>query len=332
VGRACNPNTTVPNSDPALAQAQLRARIQDPAVLEKTLIIGMRYHQVFDQLQGLLCPLTVTHHGAIPKRKAKGGLPKHLAVFLQIASEYFDTVGASNPPEAEITLAMVEERLLRFVNSTDLSDLACPRKIAKDEVLAWFEQIRFDWDGVANETADNLSAALHSEPVKAYLDKLREQQLANYLASSYLGRTREQIQAELDRIYDTVGEQQTIEIIESITRPVIKAAEDFPIHALPKVMRDMVEAVVRKSGAPMNLIAPMPLAVTSCSIGRGLVGVDLKGDGYLTFPNTYFIIAAPSGAAKSNFRLFARPLEQIEDEMMGQWNKGSVAEFVGKEG
>jgi len=70
----------------------------------------------------------------------------------------------------------------------------------------------------------------------------------------------------------------------------------FPIHALPPVMRDMVEEVSRSLAVPIALSAPTALSTLSVALGAGAV-ID-SGKGRVVHGNTHTVIMAGSGSGK----------------------------------
>ena len=89
--------------------------------------------------------------------------------------------------------------------------------------------------------------------------------------------------------------------------------DDFPISALPKVVRQMVEEVADVARVPTALPACEALAIISAALGRGLaIPSNVEAE---TYANIYVIVAAPSGSGKSlTYKMLMAPVYRYQAE------------------
>lgn len=93
--------------------------------------------------------------------------------------------------------------------------------------------------------------------------------------------------------------------------PGEKPPPSFPVECLPKVLRDMVEAVAKLERVPAAMAAPMALAVASASLGKGVLIRGLQGRD--TPPNLYVAVAKESGTGGSRaYHHIVKPLEGLQ--------------------
>jgi hypothetical protein len=88
----------------------------------------------------------------------------------------------------------------------------------------------------------------------------------------------------------------------------------FPIDALPSVMRQPVEEVMRHYRVSELLPATCALVINSAAVGRGIV---TKSNVRRTFANLYALLGAKSGTGKTVvFDEFMTPLEALQHEIL----------------
>lgn len=89
----------------------------------------------------------------------------------------------------------------------------------------------------------------------------------------------------------------------------------FPLHALPAVMRDMVEEVSRSMAVPIALAAPTALSTLSVALGAGAV-ID-SGKGRVIHGNTFTVMLADSGSGKGEaHNTLFQPVKEWEESRL----------------
>lgn len=92
----------------------------------------------------------------------------------------------------------------------------------------------------------------------------------------------------------------------------------FPLHCLPPAVAMMAHAIAETERTPRSLAGCCVLGILSASIGAGL-RVQSGADRF-TRGNLYILASAESGSGKSEtFRHAARPLHQVEEELLERW-------------
>lgn len=95
----------------------------------------------------------------------------------------------------------------------------------------------------------------------------------------------------------------------------------FPIECLPPDMARIVHAVALSLRVPDSLPGLMVLALTSASIGKGLV-LDWRPGKSPTPANLFVMLSAESGTGKSEcYKIIASPLLGFERGMQERWRK-----------
>lgn len=92
----------------------------------------------------------------------------------------------------------------------------------------------------------------------------------------------------------------------------------FPTHALPLVLREMVQETSRVTQTPDAMSAIVALGILSASFGGGLLV--RSGGERLTPPNLFLLGIARSGTGKSRaFSMVAKPFLEAEQESLHTW-------------
>jgi hypothetical protein len=98
----------------------------------------------------------------------------------------------------------------------------------------------------------------------------------------------------------------------------------FPIHALPEVMREMVNETCRAYAVPLALAAPTALAAVSVSMGAGVVIG--SGNGRHLHGNTFSIILGESGSGKGEtHKALFKPIHEWERERIKRFTEEVAA-------
>jgi hypothetical protein len=96
--------------------------------------------------------------------------------------------------------------------------------------------------------------------------------------------------------------------------------EPFPAAALPKVLREMADAISASCNVPMEMSGPIVLATVSGALGKGLKtksGPDLH-----IFGNLYLLGFADSGSGKTNcFKPATKPIRDFEANAQDYWDE-----------
>lgn len=92
----------------------------------------------------------------------------------------------------------------------------------------------------------------------------------------------------------------------------------FPSHALPSIIREMVEETSRVTQTPNALGAIVALGILSASFGGGLLV--RSGAGRITSPNLFLLGIARSGTGKGRvFGMVAKPFLEVEKQVVARW-------------
>ncbi|QIF01645.1 DUF3987 domain-containing protein [Roseimicrobium sp. ORNL1] len=110
--------------------------------------------------------------------------------------------------------------------------------------------------------------------------------------------------------------------------------DEFPIHCLPPLLRDIAEEVSKASLVPVDLTASVALATASAALGAGLA-VDTSGHnssrGKILRGNIFLIGIAASGTGKGlAFDAITGPYFRLEQEVIESWESSQLPEVKGQ--
>ncbi|SLJ23381.1 Bifunctional DNA primase/polymerase, N-terminal [Mycobacteroides abscessus subsp. abscessus] len=97
-------------------------------------------------------------------------------------------------------------------------------------------------------------------------------------------------------------------------KPTATDPGDFPLHALPKVLRDHAEWVMDAKHVPAAMVAPMQLAVLNAACGRAKIWAR---NGWAEDAALWFLVIAPPSTRKSPTLDEVRaPLDSAQEELI----------------
>jgi len=99
-------------------------------------------------------------------------------------------------------------------------------------------------------------------------------------------------------------------------------AGEFPIDALPPILRDMASAIAEVSRVPFDLVGPCILATASACIGQG---IEVRSaPGMRSAGNLFILLVKPSGAGGSvAYRFATAPLRAYQAEALRAFDEAT---------
>ncbi len=108
-----------------------------------------------------------------------------------------------------------------------------------------------------------------------------------------------------------------------------EAAEPFPLHCLPPLVKAMAKEVCATERVPESLVGCCALGILSASIGTGLVVQSASNR--VTRGNIYVLASAESGSGKSEtFRHMAKPFQQFGMDRIERWKEQDRPDAIAK--
>jgi hypothetical protein len=97
---------------------------------------------------------------------------------------------------------------------------------------------------------------------------------------------------------------------------------EFPVDALPPILRDMVNGIVEVSRVPIDMAGPCVLATASACLGQG---IELRSaPGMRCAGNLYIMLVKPSGAGGSTaYRFATAPLRRYQTEALRNFDENT---------
>lgn len=135
---------------------------------------------------------------------------------------------------------------------------------------------------------------------------------------------------------DSLTQETQIEILSAFLGQIMTPESEFNLHLPTNIFDEspalarMVREIKNTEKVPFEMAASCCLSAISVSVGRGLV---LNGTGnYQSNGNLYFIVAAPSGAGKSQVaKLAFTPLWKLDKELDDNWRRETYPKLRAKE-